>query len=217
MSNPSALHTFIRIDRSGKPIDSTNKSLKNAPKQGRWLKINNLTGNVCCDTITIQTNAISTSGTGAVVSIFCDGVTQEQIYVIGDYNSLAELVVLLNNQAPGLGVFSQESGFIYLKTPRSSHSCSGTLSMTIYPTTELQATIASYGSDWAVNILCDGTPVLSFLLPGLAGNMADLITKLNYELNWLGVFTGTGNTVTLNTNVSGSICSGVVTMTIVLN
>lgn len=218
--NSSALHTFIRIDRSGKPIDSTNKSLKSAPRQGRWLKVDSITGNVCCDYVTLSAIPVNDDTTGAVVTIFCNGVKQQEVFVIGTFDGLDEMVVVLNTNASILGTFSTDGTSIFLKTPRSTVNCDGTLTMTIGDIdilTDAPGTVS--GTGWAFSLACDATDIFSIVIDETTTTIQDVADMLNARLNWLGVFTvdGTDIVLTLPTALATSICSGTLTMAIALD
>ncbi len=220
MSNPSAKNLFVRIDRSNRPIDSTNKLLLKAPRQGRWLKVDSITGNVCCDYVTIEATPDSTDATGIIVTIFCDGVKQEEVTVSGTFADINELVTLLNAQASILGTFSTDGTTISLKTPRNTVSCDGTLSMTLGDITTIVATpAASSGTDWVFTLTCGETNIISQFIAGTAADLDALATLLNGSLSWLGVFSVATTTIvlTIPSQAATSLCSTDLTMTIVLD
>lgn len=106
----SAYHVYIRVDRNNKPIDSTNKLLKTSPKQGRWIEVKDITANVCCDTITLNTTPDYTSNNYAILYFKCDGNTIAQLnFPELEWTTIEELVDVLNTNAAYVGVFKLNS------------------------------------------------------------------------------------------------------------
>lgn len=129
----SALHTFIRIARDNSPIDGTNKSLKSAPRQGRWLKVDAITGNVCCDNVTLNTDSPG-AGTYLILTFVCDSTTIATISLPELTSTTETLIDDLNTNLPYLGTFSigEDTDTIDLKINRTSlPPCDGTLTYTM--------------------------------------------------------------------------------------
>jgi len=110
----SAYKTFIRVDASNRPINSTNKLQKTRPKQGRWIEVD-ITGNVCCDTIQLTFDIVAldpypiitlTANESNTMTLFANDDT--------DPTTNDELVTILNLNFGYLGSFHTSNDVLYL-------------------------------------------------------------------------------------------------------
>ena len=102
------MNTYIRLDGNNKPINSTNKLFKVAPKQGRWVKIN-LTENYCCDSTTYIVTPGDDSGEGVWNVIFTCGTNDNVVKLSTSSTTVADidaLVALLNSSFENIAKFS---------------------------------------------------------------------------------------------------------------
>jgi len=115
MQGPSSAYkTYIRVDASNRPINSTNKLQKTRPKQGRWIEVD-LTGNVCCDTIQLSFDIVALNPYPIITISTDEGNTMTLL--ANDSTDPAtndELVTLLNLHFGYLGSFHTSDDVLYL-------------------------------------------------------------------------------------------------------
>lgn len=100
------LHTYIRIDASGRDIQGTNVLRKKIPVTGKWRESN---AYECCNpvlTTSLDSTPASLSLTTVNFHLRCGGVDVANLSVVSTTTNQATLITALNTNFSVYGVFT---------------------------------------------------------------------------------------------------------------